>query len=124
LAGEACPPFVLGKARQLLAPEGKADVAVLAYGTPALTAMEVARKLAGEYRVAVYDARFAKPVDTALLRELARAGTPILTLEDHTLIGGFGAAVLEAAQELGLPAQITRLGLPDTWIAQDSRARQ
>src|SRR5690606_23131478 len=54
LAGEVCPPFALGKARQLLAPEGNADVAVLAYGAPAITALEVARELAGEYRVAVY----------------------------------------------------------------------
>ncbi len=78
-----------------------------------------------EYRVAVYDARFANPVDTALLRTLATQATPILTLEDHSVIGGFGAAVLEAFQEIGIaPPPVARLGLPDSFILQDSRSSQ
>ncbi len=126
LLGEVCPPFELGKAR-LLTPEaeGAPDVAVLAFGTPAITALECADSLAAEYRVAVYDARFAKPVDSALIRTLVGRGIPILTVEDHGIVGGFGAAVVDAAQEMGLDtSRITRIGLPDSWVHQDSRAKQ
>ncbi len=130
--GEPCPAFELGKAR-LLTPEvdptdrtegAGADVAVLAFGTPAIAAMDAAATLAGEYRVAVYDARFAKPVDAGLIRKLAEAGVPIVTVEDHGIQGGFGTAVLEALAEMGLHARVTRLGLPDGWIYQDSRSKQ
>jgi NAD+ kinase len=55
----------------------------------------------------------------------SRAGTPILTIEDHSIVGGFGSAVLDSAQEMGLSAAgVTRLGLPDSFIHQDSRSRQ
>jgi 1-deoxy-D-xylulose-5-phosphate synthase len=133
-----CPPFELGKARYIggagvAAPAGRSmstpapdcDVAVLAFGTPAIDALAAADALASEYRVAVYDARFAKPVDTALVRELLERGTPVVTVEDHSVIGGFGAAVLEAAQAMNLDAsRVVRTGLPDSWILQDGRAAQ
>ncbi len=129
---EACPPFVLGKARCLtpacdvLDENGVApDVAVLAFGVPAFDALDVADSVAPDIRVGVWDARFAKPIDEALVVALLRAGVRIVTVEDHTTIGGFGTAVLEAAQELGLDTSgITRLGLPDSWIHQDPRAAQ
>jgi 1-deoxy-D-xylulose-5-phosphate synthase len=102
------------------------DLAVLAYGFPANHALQARAALAEEgYSIAVYDARFAKPIDVGLLRELVQSGKPVLTVEDHHVIGGFGACVLEACNELGLPTdQIHRLGLPDTWIYQGSRAEQ
>ncbi len=130
------PKFELGKARCLTPeldvvgkPAGAAgptvDVAVLAFGTPAIDALKAADALKGEYAVSVYDARFAKPVDAALVRELLSRNIPIVTVEDHSIVGGFGSAVLEAAQEQHLDAsRIIRLGLPDSWIIQDSRSRQ
>jgi 1-deoxy-D-xylulose-5-phosphate synthase len=125
LSSEDCPPFEMGRARCLTGEVREPDVAVLAFGTPAITALEAAAQLAGEYRVVVYDARFAKPVDAALIRSLLEQQIPVVTLEDHGLIGGFGAAVLETAQELGLDtSRIIRVGLPDSWIHQDSRAKQ
>ncbi len=124
------PAFELGKAR-LLTPEfadldqSKPDVAVLAFGTPAVQAMEAIELLGNEYRVAIYDARFAKPIDDALVRDLLTRNIPILTLEDHSIIGGFGTAVLESAQTMGLnTAGIVRHGIPDHWILQDSRNDQ
>ncbi len=126
----ACPPFELGRAR-CLTPDldvrsgARPDVAVLAFGTPAIDALRAADDLSGEYRVAVYDARFAKPVDAELVRACYGAGLPVVTVEDHSIVGGFGAAVIEAAQQLGLDASRTvRLGLPDHWIIQDSRSKQ
>ncbi|MEO0483268.1 MAG: 1-deoxy-D-xylulose-5-phosphate synthase [Planctomycetota bacterium] len=122
-----CPAFELGKARSL-SPDldpADADAVVLALGTCVIDAAEAMDTLAGEYRVALYDARFAKPVDHELIRACLQAGTPVVTVEDHGLTGGFGSAVLEAAQELGLDAsRVRRVGLPDAWIYQDSRAKQ
>jgi 1-deoxy-D-xylulose-5-phosphate synthase len=139
LTSEPCPPFVPGKARLLSGIGVSADaevgtdsgagphpdVAILAFGTPALDALSAAESLSSEYKVAVYDARFAKPIDTALIRSLLERRIPIITVEDHGIIGGFGAAVLEAAQEMALDASnIIRLGLPDSFILQDSRTKQ
>ncbi len=122
-----CPAFELGRARQLtdLGVKDRPDVAVLAFGTPAIDACAVADDLKLDLRVAVYDARFAKPVDADLIRALLEQGTPIVTIEDHGRIGGFGSAVIEAAHSMRLDASsVTVLGLPDSWIYQDSRAKQ
>ena len=129
-ADQDCPPFALGKAR-LLTPafadldERRPDVAVLAYGTPAIDAMRAVDQIGPDYQVAVYDARFARPVDTDLIHDLLSRRIPVVTIEDHAIIGGFGAAVLEDAQRQGLDAsRVIRLGLPDEWILQDSRSNQ
>ena len=123
LANEPCPAFQLGIARPLVEPAG-ADVAIIAYGTVAFDALD-ALPMLPEYRVAVYDARFAKPVDAGLLRRLIQAGTPIVTIEDHSVRGGFGSCVLEACNEMGLDtSRIVRMGLPDAWIGHGERAEQ
>jgi 1-deoxy-D-xylulose-5-phosphate synthase len=122
-----CPPFEIGKARPLwLPPAGtKPDIAVLAYGTPAIAALQSLELVSPEISVALYDARFAKPVDSALIQSLLGTGVPILTLEDHSVIGGFGDAVITEAAQLGCDAsRVTKAGLPDRWIMQDSRSRQ
>jgi 1-deoxy-D-xylulose-5-phosphate synthase len=135
-ANQPCPPFVLGKAR-CLTPEfdlgapgndghGAPECAILAFGTCGIEAMAAYDTLKTEgYRIAVYDARFAKPVDTQLIRNLIERKVPIVTIEDHSIVGGFGAAVIEAAASMGLDgSRITRLAIPDAWIYQDSRRRQ
>ncbi len=125
-SGSECPPFELGKANLLIAPDAKPDLVVLAYGMPVYNAMEAIKSLNDEdYDIALYDARFAKPVDIELLRKVIGAGVPILTVEEHALAGGFGSAVLEACNEAGLPTQgIKRLGLPMKWIKQAGRGEQ
>ncbi len=130
--GAGTPPFELGKAR-CLTPEFDVcrtdgvspDVAVLAYGTLAISAIATAEAIGDDLRVGVWDARFAKPVDRVLIGALLEVGVPILTIEDHSVIGGFGAAVLEAAQGLGLDTSgVVRLGIPDIWVHQDPRSTQ
>jgi 1-deoxy-D-xylulose-5-phosphate synthase len=75
--------------------------------------------------VSVYDARFAKPVDVELLRELCERRIPIITVEDHSIEGGFGSCILDACNLAGLDARlITRLALPDQWIYQGERREQ
>lgn len=125
-----CPPFSLGRARCLtpaldVRQGAKPDVVILAYGTPAITALEAAAELAGEYTVSVYDARFAKPVDSTLVAAALASGRPVITIEDHSIVGGFGAAVLESAADQSLDAsRLVRMGLPDGWILQDPRDAQ
>jgi len=119
-----CPPFELGKARALITHESP-DVAVLAFGVMAIASAKAIDLLGPEHRVNLYDARFAKPVDRELIRSLLTAGVPIVTVEDHGPHGGFGAAVVEAACEMGLDgSRITRLAMPDAWIYQNSRSEQ
>ncbi|RNC82193.1 MAG: 1-deoxy-D-xylulose-5-phosphate synthase [Phycisphaera sp.] len=129
LAEQGCPAFELGKARNLtpdLDPQtDDIDVAVLGFGTPAIAALEAAGSLADNYRVAVFDARFAKPVDEKLIRTLLQRKIPVVTVEEHAPMGGFGSAVIDAANSLKLDAsRVIRLSLPDSWVLQDSRSAQ
>lgn len=124
---DAVAPFELGKANLVLAPrEDVPQIAVLAYGTMVYEAATALRELRAQgYDIALYDARFAKPLDLPLLRTLIGHGVPLLTVEDHSLTGGFGSSVLEACNEHGLSADaVTRMGMPERWIGQDSRANQ
>jgi len=119
-----CSPFELGKSRLMRAGN---DATVLAYGATVATALEAADLLAAQnIFVRVVNARFAKPIDRNMVRTVLLAGHPVMTVEDHSVAGGFGAAILETAQQLCVPAQqIVRLGIPaDRFVAHSSRAGQ
>ncbi len=121
--GEA-PPFVAGQSR--LMQKGR-DATILAYGATVAYALEAAELLAADdVYVNVVNARFAKPMDAQMVRDACHANHPIITVEDHSVTGGFGAAVIETANRLRLPTQnITVLGMPaDRFIAQGSRTGQ
>ena len=91
----------------------------------ALTGMDAAERLGKEAVVDVYDARFAKPVDKELIKGLLERKIPIITIEDHGIHGGFGAAVIEAATEMDMDTSLVhRMALPDAWIYQGSRTGQ
>ena len=119
-----CPPFALGRARILR--EGDAAT-LLSYGAmvePALLAAEYLHDACG-LDVAVINARFAKPLDVTTIAGRISAGAPMLVIEDHSRIGGFGAAVLELAAERGLNAAGVRLlGIPDRFVRHASRQEQ
>ncbi len=102
------------------------DATIVAYGALAMQAMAAAQALENEgLSVGVVDARFCKPLDRAMLDELFTAGKPIITVEDHAVINGFGTAVLEFAQLHRHDTRLlTRLGLPDRFIAAASRGDQ
>jgi 1-deoxy-D-xylulose-5-phosphate synthase len=102
------------------------DATLIAYGSMALQALEAATLLEADgLSVGVVDARFCKPLDGAMLERVFAAGGPILTVEDHSVINGFGTSVLEYAQQHRLDARlVTRLGLPDRFIAHASRGAQ
>lgn len=118
------PPFELGQSRCL---RRGGDATILAYGSTVAAAVEAADSLAAaNLFVAVHNARFAKPVDQDMVRTVFAAGKPVFTVEDHSITGGFGTAILEAAHELGLDTRcLTRLGLPpDRFIRHGSRTGQ
>ena len=119
----ACPPFELGKARTVR--EG-ADATLLCYGVTVEPAMEAADLLAEQnLRVGVVNARFAKPLDVVTISRVIASGKPVLVIEDHAVIGGFGSAVMELAAARGLNASNVRLlGLPDRFIAHATRQEQ
>ena len=119
-----CPPFEMGRSRKLR--EGE-DATVLSYGVTAAEAMAAAEMLAEQgIELAVVAARFAKPIDREMIAAALSTGGPVVTVEDHSVAGGFGSAVLETAQELGLSsARVVRLGMPtDRFIAHGSRSSQ
>jgi 1-deoxy-D-xylulose-5-phosphate synthase len=130
-----CPPEPLGedtawtigrnggKSRTLR--EGT-DATLIAYGSVAWQSLEAARLLENEgLSVGVVDARFCKPLDGDMLEQVFARGTPILTVEDHSVVNGFGTAVVEHAQEKRYDARlVTRLGLPDRFIKHASRPEQ
>ncbi len=74
--------------------------------------------------VTLVNARFAKPFDVDLLRELARDHDRLLTVEDHALDGGFGSVACEVAADLGLDMRIERAGVSDQLIGHHSRDAQ
>jgi 1-deoxy-D-xylulose-5-phosphate synthase len=122
---EVCPPFELGQARALMTHE-QPDAAILGYGTSVMQSAEAIDALSGEYKVDLYDARFAKPVDIGLIRRLVSRRVPIITVEDHGYEGGFGSCVIDAAQAAGIDVRgIRRLAIPSThWIYQGARSGQ
>jgi 1-deoxy-D-xylulose-5-phosphate synthase len=101
----------IGKGRKLRS--GK-DVAILSFGHPGNFAAAAIRDLkSDDITPAHYDMRFAKPLDEALLHEALQQYPKIVTVEDGTITGGFGSAVLEFMAEHGYKNEVHILGIPD-----------
>jgi 1-deoxy-D-xylulose-5-phosphate synthase len=89
-------------------------VAILSFGHPGNFAAAALRELKGEgLQPAHYDMRFAKPLDEALLHAVLKKFDNILTVEDGTVVGGFGSAVAEFMAAHGYKANLKILGIPD-----------
>ncbi|WP_293912860.1 1-deoxy-D-xylulose-5-phosphate synthase [Deinococcus sp.] len=86
------------------------EVVVLAAGKALEYAEAALRDVPG---VGLVNARFVKPLDGAMLREVALSARALVTVEDNTVVGGFGAAILEALSALGLSTPVRVLGVPD-----------
>ena len=94
------------------------DVLVIAIGNRVHPALESAQTLADSgISTTVINARFVKPLDTALILPLAQHIGKVITVEDGVLMGGFGSAVLEALAADGITdVHVTTLGIPDEFI--------
>lgn len=100
-------PFGKGEIRL----QGK-KIAILVFGSLLYPAMEAAQALGAS----VINMRWAKPLDTELLIQVAQNHTALVTVEDGAIMGGAGSAVLEALQAAGLVLPVLQLGLPDVFI--------
>ena len=105
-------------------PIGKAEVkrqgrsvALLAFGSLVPLAQEVGDKL----DATVVNMRFIKPIDEALVLELAQSHELLVTLDENTIVGGAGGAVTETLARHGLAAHVLHLGLPDRFIQHGAR---
>ena len=99
--------------------EGK-DVVVLNFGSVLGRALEVAERL----NATVADMRFVKPLDQALIKQVAANHSLIVTLEENAVAGGAGAAVAEYISMENLHNRLLLLGMPDLFIEQASQAEQ
>jgi 1-deoxy-D-xylulose-5-phosphate synthase len=98
-------------------------VAILSIGHPGNFAAEACDILEREgISAGHYDMRFLKPIDEQLLHDVFKNYNRIVTVEDGTISGGLGSAVLEFMAEHAYQSRLTRLGIPDEYIAQGSPA--
>lgn len=93
-------------------------VAILGFGT----LLPAALKAADQLDATVADMRFVKPLDTALLDQLARSHDALVTVEEGCIMGGAGSAVLEALAQQGTVVPVLQLGLPDDFIDHGDQA--
>ncbi len=91
---------------------GAPRIAILAFGTLLYPALDAAERL----DASVANMRFIKPLDVAMVEQLARHHDALVTIEEGCLMGGAGSAVLEALQAAGLSMPVLQLGLPDEFV--------
>jgi 1-deoxy-D-xylulose-5-phosphate synthase len=102
-------------------------VALIGYGSGVAKALEAAEELRGlGLAVTVADARFAKPMDSGLMAQLAAEHDLLVTVEEGVLAGGFGSAVWETLNDTGATGaggiRIIRVGLPDAYVTHGKPA--
>jgi len=107
-------PLPLGKAEVRLR---GGDLAILAFGSPLAAALNVGTELGAS----VVDMRWVKPLDEALILELARTHDAIVTVEDNAIAGGAGSAVAEFLAARNVQVPLLHLGLPDAYLEHASR---
>ena len=112
-------------------PIGKGEVmregnaaAIFAIGGEVWPAINAAEMLAKEgVNVAVINGRFIKPLDDELIARFCKPNAKIITVEEGSLAGGFGSAVMERVQQLGIDGvKFHRIGIPDEYVHHGSQA--
>ena len=111
---DSLEPIAIGKGEVVR--EG-IDIALLSFGPMLTPAMEVADEL----NATVANMRFIKPLDEALVLELASRHRLLVTLEDNVVMGGAGSAVNELLAAHGSSTRIINLGLPDSFVEHGAR---
>lgn len=114
-------PFEIGEAELL---RDGTDGSLIAYGAmvyPALDVAEILEERHG-FKLAVINARFAKPIDEKLIAEELKRQPHVFTLEDHARAGGFGSAVLEWANAASVnTSHVTICAIEDEWVDHGAR---
>lgn len=114
-------PIELGKAELLT--KGSHG-AIVVYGAQLIDALTAAKQLQEEgINVTVVNARFVKPIDRDLLGQVLKDSPFVVTVEEGCLMGGFGSALLELANELKLDSsKVVRIGIPDIFVEHGERS--
>jgi 1-deoxy-D-xylulose-5-phosphate synthase len=108
----------IGKGRKIK--DGQ-EIAILSFGHPGNFAAAAIRDVKAEgINPAHYDMRFVKPIDAELLHEVFAKFNKIITIEDGTVVGGFGTAVLEFMNQNGYKADVKIMGIPDRLVEHGS----
>ena len=107
--------FVIGKAIDMSEDAGDTDVLVVATGVATTAALEASKRLAADrVRCRVLHVHTIKPLDTQAIVAATRAARLLVTVEEHSVVGGLGSAVLEALADTGDPMPpVRRLGIRD-----------
>jgi 1-deoxy-D-xylulose-5-phosphate synthase len=109
--------IAIGKGIQL---KKGTKIAVLSAGTIAKNVSDAIKLTENTLEIAHFDMRFVKPLDAKLLHTILKDYKTIFTIEDGTIIGGFGAAILEFSSQNNYHNKIKILGIPDNFIAHGS----
>lgn len=112
---QALTPVPVGQGRRV---QDGSGVAILNFGTLLQSALEAADALGAT----VADMRFVKPLDQALIRQLAKSHDLLVTLEENAIAGGAGSAVAEYLNAEGIVMPVLQLGLPDRFIDHGKHA--
>ncbi len=108
----------IGKGRKIKDGE---DIAILSFGHPGNFVTSAIRELKTEgLNPAHFDMRFVKPIDEELLHEVFSKFDKIITVEDGTIVGGFGSAILEFMTQHRYSAEVKLLGIPDRIVEHGS----
>jgi 1-deoxy-D-xylulose-5-phosphate synthase len=117
---EKCPfeEITIGKGRKLKDGE---EIAILTFGHTGNFAASAIRDIKAEgINPAHYDMRFVKPLDETMLHEVFLKFNKVITVEDGTIVGGFGSAVLEFMNEHAYKADVKIMGIPDRLVEHGS----
>jgi transketolase len=113
IADTAAEPFRIGRARIL---RNGCDGVIFACGLMVTLALDAAERLAAEgHPVAVVNVSTLKPLDDALVVELAQRTGTVITAENHSIIGGLGSAISETLMQAGVRCRFVRVGIADTF---------
>ena len=114
-----------GRGRALSEPRHKGGVAILSIGPAGNDVRQAVAQLASEgVEAAHFDMIWLKPIDTALLEQVAREYSAIVTVEDASVKGGLGSAVVEWLAGRGISIPVRKLGVPaEQWVHHGSVAQ-
>ena len=111
---EGWEPLNIGEAE--IIEEGE-DILIIAYGSMVASAIETGRILKTmNINACVVNARFVKPLDKNLIMPLASRIQKVVTMEEGTLIGGFGSAIVELLNDNEVNIPVYRIGIPDVLV--------
>ncbi|MBM4217671.1 MAG: 1-deoxy-D-xylulose-5-phosphate synthase [Gammaproteobacteria bacterium] len=103
--------------RGIVRREGQSGLAILVFGT----LLHAARPIADRLDATLVDMRFIKPLDVALVKQIAARHRAVITVEENAVQGGAGSAIAETLAEVGLTLQLHLIGIPDRFIEHGSR---